>query len=199
MDQSKTSEVPRSGTSAFMRPMPRGTLPVGRAPTDVVHPPDQVSPGTGAFIVRFYDCVLPAISLVNGTMGSERGAGDARGRQPGTWHSSGRRDDRWGTVTGTVEDTGGSALRDICVRSMRGVSSSFAWAHTDANGQYAVKSRRCAPERQGASRIASLRSTSRPSGTATTGWSSRAVDPCRDRRRPSGRRCVGPWGGIWGP
>jgi len=49
--------------------------------------------------------------------------------------------DPWGAITGTVEDTGGSAIRDICVRAFDQLGQGVGWSRTDANGMFTLKIR----------------------------------------------------------
>ena len=49
--------------------------------------------------------------------------------------------DRWGEIHGSVEDVGGSAIRDICVRAFDVVGHGAGWSRTDANGMYTLKIR----------------------------------------------------------
>jgi hypothetical protein len=98
--------------------------------------------GTGSYKVRFYDCIGPddyapewngntplrklAIP-VTVTVGQDTEVNAAM--------------DRWGAITGSVEDVGGSAIRDICVRVINLGHGGAGWARTDANGMYTVKIR----------------------------------------------------------
>ena len=49
--------------------------------------------------------------------------------------------DRWGEIHGSVEDVGGSAIRDICVRALDIAGHGAGWSRTDANGMYTLKIR----------------------------------------------------------
>jgi hypothetical protein len=49
--------------------------------------------------------------------------------------------DPWGAIIGAVEDTGGSAIRDICVRAFDQLGQGVGWSRTDANGMFTLKIR----------------------------------------------------------
>ena len=98
--------------------------------------------GTGSYKVRFNDCVgpfdyarewndkarIPRLATpVMVTLGQDTEVNAAL--------------DRWGAITGSVEDVGGSAIRNICVRALDRHGKGVGWARTDGNGMYTLKIR----------------------------------------------------------
>jgi hypothetical protein len=105
--------------------------------------------GTGSYKVRFYDCVGPFDYALEWY-------GNVRARMPSTpvtvtlgQTTSGINAamDRWGAISGSVEDVGGSAIRNICVRVHNDRGKGVGWTRTDANGMYTVKVRSFLSER----------------------------------------------------
>ncbi len=102
--------------------------------------------GTGSYKVHFTDCVGPFDFApewnVNARLKRQATAVTVR-----LGHSTqvDAAMDRWGVIHGSVEDTGGSAIRDICVGVFNTRHDQVASARTDANGMYTIKLRTLKP------------------------------------------------------
>jgi uncharacterized repeat protein (TIGR01451 family) len=96
----------------------------------------------GSYKVRFSDCVAPNDFATewNGGVREKHLASPVTVSVGGVVEVDASMDP-WGAVTGSVEDVGGSAIRDICVRAFDQVGRGVGWSRTDANGMYTLKIR----------------------------------------------------------